>query len=152
MALMKPTLVFIPGAWHTPEYFSDVIEPLKMSGYECHPLRLPSVGGDDTKTAADDATHIRSTTLPLVEAGKQVVLIMHSYGGIPGTESVKGGLAKIDREAVGKQGGVIGLVYLTSFLIDEQQSLNTTLKSMPDWIKPEVSPLAREPIDSNYLN
>lgn len=139
MATSKPVLIFIPGAWHTPEYFSDVVEKLESYGYECHALRLPSVGGDDTTTVADDAAFIRKTTLPIIEAGKKVVLVMHSYGGVPGTESVKGGLAQKDREAIGRNGGVVGLVYLASFLIPEQCSINTFLGSMPDWITRQVS-------------
>ncbi|KZF23477.1 alpha/beta-hydrolase [Xylona heveae TC161] len=118
----KPTLVFIPGAWHTPEYYSNVISQLKASGFPAVALQLPSVGGNDAVTMTDDASFIQQTTTTLVEEGKDVVLIMHSYGGIPGTESVKG-LSKKERNSHGKKGGISSLVYLSAFMIPTGKSL-----------------------------
>lgn len=134
----KPTLVFIPGAWHPPAVFEKVITLLKGLGYPCMALHLPSVGGKLTTTMTDDTAHIQKAITPLVEEGKDVVLITHSYSGIPGTESVKG-LAKKDRQAAGQQGGVIAMVYLTAFLILPGQSLASFLGCMPDWITFDVS-------------
>jgi hypothetical protein len=42
-----------------------------------------------------------------------VVIIAHSYGGKPATESVKG-LSKEARGQQGKQGGVVRLAYMTA--------------------------------------
>jgi len=138
MASEKPTLVFIPGAWHTPEYFEGVISQLKAHGYPVRALRMPSVGGDDTSTMADDAAYIQKTTSALAAEGKEIILVMHSYGGIPGTQSAKGLLQK-ERAAEGQRGGIIGLVYLAAFLLPAGQSLASFLGSMPDWVKYNVS-------------
>jgi pimeloyl-ACP methyl ester carboxylesterase len=135
----KPTLVFIPGAWHGPEAFETVISQLKGHGYPVTALHLPSVGGDLSTTMTDDAAYIQKAVSPLVEDGKEVVLVMHSYGGVPGTESVKG-LSKKEREAAGKEGGVASLVYLTSFLLVPGLSLAAFLNNqMPPWITFDVS-------------
>lgn len=143
MASAKPVLVFIPGAWHTPECFTDVINKLKAYGYEAHALHLPSVGGADTTTAIDDTIFIQNITASLAEEGKDILIIMHSYGGIPGTESAKG-LIKKERESAGKKGGVVGLVYLTAFLVAEGQSLGSFLEDTPDWVTFEVSPIKKQ--------
>lgn len=64
---------------------------------------------------ADDAAHFHGLAETLADEGRDIVIVTHSYGGIPGTEAAKG-LAKSDREAEGKKGGVIKLVYLTSIV------------------------------------
>ncbi|KAJ9255373.1 hypothetical protein DTO207G8_3129 [Paecilomyces variotii] len=133
MHAQKPVLVFIPGAWHTPEYFTDVINKLKVHEYETHALLLPSVGGAGIITATDDAAFIRKTTTSLVNEGKDVLMVMHSYGGIPGTESTKG-LLKKEREIEGKKGGIVGLVYMTAFLLPEGQSVGSFLGGYENWI------------------
>ncbi|KAL1967164.1 hypothetical protein VTN77DRAFT_3455 [Rasamsonia byssochlamydoides] len=129
----KPTLVFLPGAWHTPECFEKVMAQLKALGYPTTTTQLPSVGGKVSTTMTDDAAHINKFLSQLVDDGKDVVLIMHSYSGIPGTESVKG-LAKKDRQAAGLPGGIVALVYIAAFLLPQGQSLVSFLGSMPDWV------------------
>jgi pimeloyl-ACP methyl ester carboxylesterase len=71
----------------------------------------------------DDAAAIRRVTSKLAFEGRQIVLVMHSYGGIRGTESAKG-LARKIRQAEGKPGGIIALVYLCAYLVKEGMSVN----------------------------
>jgi hypothetical protein len=66
----------------------------------------------------DDATAIRAVTANLADEGHQVVLVMHSYGGIPGTESAEE-LGCEFRQNAGKPGGSIALVYLSRILPHE---------------------------------
>jgi pimeloyl-ACP methyl ester carboxylesterase len=58
----------------------------------------------------------------LADGGHDIVIILHSYGGIPGTQAVAG-LSKASRLAEGKKGGVIALVYLCAFLLQKGESL-----------------------------
>jgi pimeloyl-ACP methyl ester carboxylesterase len=58
----------------------------------------------------------------LADGGHDIVIILHSYGGIPGTQAVAG-LSKTSRLAEGKKGGVIALVYLCAFLLQKGESL-----------------------------
>ncbi|KAL2811947.1 hypothetical protein BJX63DRAFT_397656 [Aspergillus granulosus] len=51
---------------------------------------------------------------------------MHSYAGIPGTESVKG-FARKDLAAQGKQGGVVSLVYIAAFPVPAGASVTSFL-------------------------
>ncbi|KAH8423411.1 alpha/beta hydrolase [Aspergillus melleus] len=121
----KPTILLIPGAWHQGNTFDPVATILRQQGYPAETITLPSAGGPSSTTAYDDANHIRKNYLDgLVSQGKEVILVLHSYAGIPGTESVKG-YARKDLVAQGKNGGVVGLVYLAAFLIPAGASVET---------------------------
>jgi pimeloyl-ACP methyl ester carboxylesterase len=139
----KPTIVLVHGAWLTPDCWSLVTSQLKEYGYPFQAIQLPSAGGDLATTVEDDAAHIRMTTSELAATGKDVILVLHSYGGIPGTESAKG-LLKKDREAEQKTGGIISMVYVTAFLLPLGASLGSFLGDMPPWVIFEVSP--RSPV------
>ena len=54
-------------------------------------------------------------TEKLADEGKNVILLAHSYGGVPVTESTKG-LRKEERQAQGKKGGVVSLAYMTALV------------------------------------
>jgi hypothetical protein len=70
----------------------------------------------------DDAIAIQNVISKLANDGQQIILVMHSYGGIPGTESAKG-LSREIRQAKGKAGGIIALVYVSAYLIKEGMSV-----------------------------
>lgn len=62
------------------------------------------------KDPYEDSLHIREKILEELDSkGNDVVLVVHSYGGLCGANSCEG-LAKKDRE--GKNTSVIGVVYL----------------------------------------
>ena len=125
MSTKKPNILLIPGAWHKADIFDSVAAILRTQAYSVETMTLPSAGGPVSTTVADDAEFIRDGYLnELVAQGKEVVVVMHSYSGIPGTESIKG-LARKDLVGQGKQGGVIALVYIAAFLIPAGQSVES---------------------------
>jgi pimeloyl-ACP methyl ester carboxylesterase len=136
--MSKPTIVFVPGAFHTPEYYDGVRSLLEEKGYTTTAVALPSVGS--TASMSDDAAAIHAVTSKLADAGHQIVLVMHSYGGIPGTQSAKD-LGFKGRQEAGKPGGIIALVYLAAYLIKEGMSVFNQAWSadVPDFLKFEVS-------------
>ena len=71
---------------------------------------------------ADDAAYTTVVAEKLADAGKSIVMVTHSYGGIVGTESTKG-LAKHERETAGKAGGITRLLYITSLVPRVGESL-----------------------------
>lgn len=111
----KATLLFVPGAWHTPDCYDPTTDLLKAAGYTCIGIYLPSVvtGPPYAKDFTVDVEAIRAAILKEADASNDVILIMHSYGGVPGGAACDG-LLKEQRKEQGKMGGVIGLVYLTS--------------------------------------
>ncbi|KAG8899412.1 hypothetical protein FRC01_010559 [Tulasnella sp. 417] len=131
MSQTKPTIVFVPGAWHEPHVFDLVASILKSQGYKTVAVSLPSVGAspplDDFQP---DVAAVRDAIVSCVEAGSEVVVFAHSYGGAPSSEAIKG-LAKSDLQTQGKPGGVIHYVLCSAFLI---------LEGLPS-LDPEKGPL-----------
>jgi pimeloyl-ACP methyl ester carboxylesterase len=75
---------------------------------------------------ADDAAHFHNIAEKLADQGKDIVLVMHSYGGVVGTECSQG-LSRTERKEAGKLGGIIRLVYLTSVVPEVGVSLRELL-------------------------
>ena len=118
--MAKPTFVCVPGAWHSPEAYSGVMDRLKDHGYPTIGLPLPSIGAVPTiPNFVGDVNAVRDRLTQLVvEKKKEVILVMHSYGGMPGTEAPVG-LGKQEREEKGLEGGVIRLVYIMALAAAE---------------------------------
>ncbi|KAJ0167664.1 hypothetical protein CTA2_1279 [Colletotrichum tanaceti] len=118
-----PTIVFTPGAWHEPWVFDPVREDLAGRGYPTAAAALASVGCTDPDVGLDqDAEAVRAVLRGLIDAGRDVVVVAHSYGGVPVSNAVRG-LHYKDRAAQGLSGGVIMVVYMASFVIAAGESL-----------------------------
>lgn len=139
MSTEQPTVFFVPGAWHFPAGFDAVRELLKPLGYPTEAVALPSIGAEPpTKTLADDTAHTRAAIEKLADAGKQVVVVTHSYGGVVGSCAVED-LGFASRKAAGKQGGVINFVYLSAFALPKGVSLLDALGGNPlPWMNIKV--------------
>lgn len=119
-----PTIFFIPGAWHGPWVYDDVRSVLSNRGYETASVALASVGTNDASIGMlDDTAKIRSALLKLVDAGKEVIIVAHSYGGVVASNSVHGGLSIDQRAAESKPGGIVILLYLCAFFTPVGSSL-----------------------------
>lgn len=121
----NPVIALVPAAWHAPVHYRAYTDQLEANGYTISTRRLPSC--DSSNPAAEsvgrDAEFIRSVLLmPFINAGREVVVIMHSYSGGPGAMAAKG-LSIPERRAAGKPGGIIGLIFISAFLAEEGQSL-----------------------------
>lgn len=136
----KPTIVFTPGAWHGPQSFDLVRAGLTLKGYPSEAITLPSVGAEPaTVTLNEDAAVLRETLTTLADAGKQIVLVVHSYGGMVGSNAVKD-LGWQQRAAANKKGGVIMMVYLAAFAAPGGTSLVDMLNgSFLPWMRADVS-------------
>ena len=108
----KPTILFIPGAWHSPEAFGQVISLLEKEGYKSIGVSLASVGAEPPlKDTSEDVKAIAKAIASEVDQEHDVIIAVHSYGGIPGCEAIKG-FTKADQEAKGKKGGVVKLLFI----------------------------------------
>lgn len=120
-ALPLPHLILIHGSWHSPAIWSTITPLLSHHSHVVHCPFNPSVSEPVFHTTHHtDAANIASLASRLADEGHDIILVMHSYGGVPGTESAKG-LLKRDRHAEAKPGGIVGLVYLSAFLLAEGQ-------------------------------
>lgn len=85
------TLILVPGAWHNSVHYELLRMGLQSrfqergADHTIVVLDLPTADklSPSSYTKDDDANLIRDKVLSLVDAGKDVVLLAHSYGGIP---------------------------------------------------------------------
>lgn len=132
----KPTFICIPSLSHSPFIFDRLKTALQSHGYPMIPLALPSIGGrPPTYDFTEDVRAIRSLASQLVEAGKELIIVMHGYAGIPGGEALLG-LGKPEREMAGLQGGVTRLVFIMAWLCKEgfQGSPRGDITDMYPWV------------------
>lgn len=124
MSSPKPTVLLTPGAWHSPAYFAAYRSALKAHDYPTVAINMPSVNADPALQSHDDDTSaIRHKLTTLIdEQGKNVILAMHSYSGIPGSDAAEG-LGHAERRAAGKRGGIVLLVYICAYMLPVAESL-----------------------------
>lgn len=135
--MSKPTIVLVPGAWHQPVIYDETMMTLEGYGYPTVALALPSVGAKPPHKNFDgDVKVIRDSLMTLVEGeGKDVVLVTHSYSGLPGNEASIG-LGKKERLLKGLKGGVIRLVFIQALAMPEGFCCMSEDAKMADWMTP----------------
>src|ERR1700730_4366068 len=106
----KPNIVLVHGAWADGSCWSAVIESLQGAGYNVTAPQFPET------SLADDVARLRRV---LKRQGGPTVVAGHSYGGQIMT-------------AMGEDApGVVGLVYIAAFGLDQGESLGALLGGGP---------------------
>ncbi|WP_204072460.1 alpha/beta hydrolase [Planotetraspora phitsanulokensis] len=127
--------MLVHGAWHRPNAWAKLETELHALGYGTHAPALPSAGEHPTAGMHDDAAVLAGE---LASIAGPVVLLGHSYGGIPITEAAAGA------------GNVERLIYLAAYMPEKGQSMYA-IHGLPD---PEdmsgLFPLINEPRTSLY--
>ncbi|KAK8133532.1 alpha/beta-hydrolase [Apiospora sp. TS-2023a] len=127
-----PAIVLVPGAWTAPAAFHQLIRILETKGFTVHAPALPTNNGHRPPDSSfdDDVQAVRQVVQRLVEdEGKEVMVLMHSYGGVVGTTALRG-LTRQDRETRGQLGGVVHLLYAAAFLLALHQSVRTVVQTV----------------------
>ncbi|CAI7630501.1 unnamed protein product [Penicillium glandicola] len=134
----KPHIVIVPASFSPSSLYSDFAKNLSEYELSSTTVDLPSVGNRDPLPAAsmmEDAEHIKMVTTRLADNGHEIILLMHSYGGVCGTESTKG-VSKTERQALEKSGGIIQLVYISSPVPEIGGSIMTMMgENIPYFMK-----------------
>lgn len=161
----KPAIVFVHGSWHTPAHYAPMTTRLTASGYTVSAAQMPSSGSSGhSNIVAKDIAATRTLIEKHVSAGEDVVVLMHSMGGISGSEAAHG----FDRRTMGEgngKGAVVRLIYLASFLLpvgmsvfkasegklDPHTRLNddggvTIIDDAHGWLYGDVDPAVTAPI------
>jgi hypothetical protein len=118
MAQPKPLIVIVPGAFHAVDAYPAFTSLLKQSGYEV--LQVPlTTAGDAGKVSVeashlDDARAIEAQLVPLLDQGREAIVITHSYGSLPGTEAIAGQTVS-ERKERGLNGGVTTFIVVSGF-------------------------------------
>lgn len=114
--MARKTIVLVPGSFSPSTFYTPLADPLRAAGYTVHLLDPPayySKKAGAPPTIYDDAAHIAAFVRGLVDAGEDVVLLAHSYGGTPTSQSLLGLTAR-ERRAKGEKGGVVRVGYITA--------------------------------------
>ncbi|KAF5985305.1 hypothetical protein FBULB1_2963 [Fusarium bulbicola] len=155
MQKLTPQIVIVPASFAPPSLYSRLVQSLAQYAFDTTVIDLLSVGFRDTLPAAsmeEDARHIRKITTKLADEGHEIILVMHSYGGMCGTESTAG-VSKTERQAAGKLGGIVHLVYISSPVPEIGGSVKTMMgDNMPHFMKVEGDYLRSDPEGCAIVN
>ncbi|RAK77555.1 alpha/beta fold hydrolase [Aspergillus fijiensis CBS 313.89] len=150
-------ILFVPGAWHSPSCFSQVIDLLQSTTtYTTDAVDLPSVGPENhhyLRDLTEDVQQIRTQILRLAAAGHRVLVFAHSYGGVVASEAIQH-LDWETRRKASLPGGVSHLFLCCSFLVPEGRSLRDALGGHDaPWVEVSADQTAatpRNPIEVFY--
>jgi hypothetical protein len=136
----KPTLIFVPRAWHIPESWVQVVTLLEAQHYKCIICSLASVNSNPHRSLEDDINAVRETIQSELSQSNDVVLVIFSYGDAVGSSPLKG-LTQQKHGASGSEkspaGRIRGMVMLASFFVPTGCTFLTGLGGeFPPWWRP----------------
>lgn len=145
---MTPSLdfavVLCHGSYHTPAPYGPLLEALQARGIAAYCPQLPTA--DLAKLNVGDVNHpdfdrgpppegypqgeedteaVLDVLKPLVESGKEVLLVGHSSGGWVATQAAQPELQAKVRQSKGLDGGIIGILYMGAFVIPVGESVHS---------------------------
>ncbi|PVH71171.1 alpha/beta-hydrolase [Cadophora sp. DSE1049] len=150
----KPTFVFVPGAWHKPTCWSKVTTLLDNHGYVSLTPTLPSTLGDASATFKDDLDVVRDAITSETTKGRDVVVVVWSYGSLPGASAIRGLTKRRSHLEVDDdgQGHVIGLCLIaTGFCATGADFLTSGGGSPPPFWKISSSGFAEFTLDDEGI-
>jgi pimeloyl-ACP methyl ester carboxylesterase len=111
-----PSLLLVPGAWHRPDHLRLLVD--ELPDLDVHTVALVSTGDEPAKLKDmhADADVIAGAAAAI---DGPVVVVAHSYGGIPTTQ------------AFGGVGNVRRIIYLAAFQVDAGESLFSNTRGGP---------------------
>lgn len=107
--------------------YYPLVDAIKALGYDVYVNNLPSATRhppEEPASLEEDAAFFRGIIEKIADKGKDVIVVMHSYGGAVGTEAVKD-VGKEERQKNGKVGGVVRLIYMTAVVLPVGMSLKS---------------------------
>ncbi|KAJ5659896.1 hypothetical protein N7507_006347 [Penicillium longicatenatum] len=124
MSSSKPDIVIVCGGWHLPAAYDKLRTLLESQDLTVHIPHLPTMNGARPPNADlyTDVETIDNLVTKLADAGRSVVVLLHSYGGQVGTNGLAG-LGFEARRQHGLPGGVTRLVYIAGGANKENQSM-----------------------------
>lgn len=115
---------------HSPAHYGPMVSLLNLEGYDAYCPALPTCHSESIDTKMQqDADCIREEIISLLKIGKEIVVMMHCYGGIVGTEAIDETLTRSYRAAHGLKGGVTHLVYVSALLLSIGSSMETAFSN-----------------------
>ena len=143
--MTKPSVLLVPASYCLLSIYQPLIDAVSQAGYEIKGIHLPTIGprsreGQPSTAPSmyDDAAAIAHEVEKLADQGKDVVLIGHSYAGIPMSQCAKS-LSKTERTQKGQSGGIVHLAYLAALVPPQGGSAASLLGGLGEGKRPAVS-------------
>ena len=128
----KPTILLIPGGWHPASSYSSIASRLSSLCYPIVILQNPSLNSS-SRGLADDVSCVRSALQTLIDAeGKDVIVISHSYGGLPAIVGMTG-YGKCNQSGSREKGGVVGTLFMAASIVPAGIS-QINAKGRKEWL------------------
>ena len=122
---MEPVIVLVHDMWHTPEVYVPYLRALEQATFRVYCPRLPTCDLSlplDKRTVINDLFVLSGLLRSLLAAGDKVIMIMHGYGGILGS-NIPGTWSFDYQAARGKRGGIIHLLYMCAYILPSDRSI-----------------------------
>ena len=119
MAMSNSTIVLIHGGLYDESCLAPFIAALNTRSYPTVTRPLPTVSNPTPKSVdlSTNVDYVRFTLLALLlDEGTDIIIAMHSYGGVVGGSVVQG-ICKTERAKEGKKGGILGLLLIVALII-----------------------------------
>lgn len=99
------------------------------------PFNQLPINSTEITSLDEDIATVREIISPLFDAGREVILVVYSWAGVPCSSALTG-LTLKERVQEGKAGGVTKLCFISAFLPKVGQSLIDALdgETIPLWI------------------
>ncbi|KAJ5439647.1 alpha/beta-hydrolase [Penicillium daleae] len=126
MSDQSPTaILIIHGAYFLPSSWQPLINGLSHSQFTIRCPRLPSCGDERPPKATldDDVAAVRTAAKELINAGHNILVLAHSYGGIVASEAITEELYPNSNRK-----GIVSLVLLSAWLIQPGDTLEDVIK------------------------
>ena len=138
----KPIFVLVPGNFLPPSYYADIVKLLEFYGFQTRLVTIPSTGSKSPLTSNEpDIVAVRQVLEELSDSGREIIVVAHSYGSIPAYEAIQG-LGYEQRSKLDKSGGVVQIVLIAAWLLQEGESPPDIIKRYnieASWVRFEVS-------------
>ncbi|KAM0798352.1 Alpha/beta hydrolase fold-1 [Usnea florida] len=124
----KPTFVLVPGNFLPPAYYASTAKLLESHGFQTRLITIPRTGSKLPLTSNEpDILAVRQVLEELSESGRDIIVVAHSYGSIPTCEAAQG-FGHQERLKLGKTGGIIRIVFVAAWLLQEGESPPTVIE------------------------
>ena len=119
-----PTLLMLHGSWHSYETWQRLTPLLEAKGYKTITPQVSFCGTPEPLTSiAPCIAQIASLIATETSAGRNVVMVNHSFGGVVGCSAVNGFTSKNSSNLTEGSGKVIGIIQMCALTVPTGMSL-----------------------------
>ena len=116
------SIIFVTGHWHTSFHAQPLLKVLRDRDATAQAVQLASVGRKEPRPEfKDDVSLIRDAVQAELDNGKDVLLVLHSYAGMPGAEATNQLIASGALDRVNGKGQLIRVLFIAAYVFPAGQ-------------------------------